>query len=105
MLDILPVAIVGVTDRVKDKEDYILTDYETGNVVRFYEGYGFRNVAVIRVDPAIGPMRDEVRAGLPEGWTTDWRGYWGDYIDEKGVKQFSVFSKCAPWDYCFFVRR
>lgn len=104
-VEILPVAIVGVTDRCKDKGDYILNDHEQKKVYAFYENYGFKNVIIERIEPTIGVKRDEVRADLPDGWSTAWEGYWGDYFDNKGVKQFSVFRKGAPWDYCFFARR
>ena len=103
--EILPVAIVGVTDRCKDNKDYILLKPEINKVLNFYRGYGFQNIHIIKCAPKIGVKRNEVRAILPDGWSVKWKGYWGDYIDEKGVKQFSVFSKGSPWDYCFFARR
>lgn len=106
MYEMLPVAIEGVTDVCIKQGVYLLNENETMRVLAFYEGYGFKDAVVERINPAIGSTRDEVRAELPDGWTTKGNGrYWIDYIDADGVKQFSVFWKGTPWDYCTYVRR
>jgi len=83
-------------DHIKDIEE----------VKRWYQSFGIEIIDIDHIYPPIGPIRDEILAYYPEGWSEEGAGGpWVSVYNEKHEEMFHMFVKKAPWDYCFFARK